>query len=195
MTLLEDSVWNKTNDGELAAFISYGCSFPTSCLCLIDTYDTLKSGLLNFILVALALDDLGYQVLGIRLDSGNLSILSYECWSFFQEIAEKFNRPFMKTLSIVASNDINEDALINLNECHKITTFGIGTHLVTCQRQPALGCVFKLVDINGKPRIKISEEIEKVLIPGTKHIYRIFGEDGFPLLDLMTRTTDGKCIP
>ncbi|KAL7541019.1 hypothetical protein ACHAWF_006837 [Thalassiosira exigua] len=70
--------WHETNDGELAAFIGYAVSFPNVFLCLIDTYDTLQSGLRNFILVSLALDDLGHTPRGIRLDSGDLSYLSLE---------------------------------------------------------------------------------------------------------------------
>jgi nicotinate phosphoribosyltransferase len=90
-------------------------------------------------------------------------------------------------LMIVASNDINEDVLLSLNrEGHEIDIFGIGTHLVTCQKQPALGCVYKLVEINDTPRIKISQEPEKMVIPGRKEIYRLYGAEGFPLVDLMT---------
>jgi nicotinate phosphoribosyltransferase len=94
-------------------------------------------------------------------------------------------------LMIVASNDINEDVLLSLNrEGHEIDIFGIGTHLVTCQKQPALGCVYKLVEINDTPRIKISQEPEKMVIPGKKEIYRLYGVEGFPLVDLMTLDTE-----
>jgi len=95
----------------------------------------------------------------------------------------------------VASNDINEKTLESLNtHGHQVDTFGIGTNLVTCQSQPALGCVYKLVEIEGKPRIKLSQDIVKVTIPGRKSIYRIWGQAEYPLLDLMT-VQDDKDIP
>ncbi|KAL3794626.1 hypothetical protein ACHAWO_007492 [Cyclotella atomus] len=178
--------YNETNDGELAAFVGYAVSFPNSFLCLIDTYDTLQSGLRNFILVSLALNDLGYTPRGIRLDSGDLSYLSLECEYLFHEMAERMDRGFFYGLDIVASNDINENVLNSLNkQGHAITMFGIGTNLVTCQAQPALGCVYKLVEVDGQPRIKLSNDMEKVLIPGRKIAYRLFGEAGWPLLDFL----------
>jgi nicotinate phosphoribosyltransferase len=121
-----------TNDGELAAFVAYAIAFPKNFLCLIDTYDTLKSGLPNFILVALALHDLGYVASGVRLDSGDLAYLSAEVAKAFAEHATE--RPFFADLSIVASNDINEAVLHAINkQDHAITAYGIGTNLVTCE--------------------------------------------------------------
>jgi nicotinate phosphoribosyltransferase len=185
--------YNETNDGELAAFVGYAASFPNSFLCLIDTYDTLQSGLRNFILVSLALNDLGYTPRGIRLDSGDLSYLSLECEYLFHELAETMDRGFFYGLDIVASNDINENVLNSLNkQGHAITMFGIGTNLVTCQAQPALGCVYKLVEVDGQPRIKLSNDIEKVLIPGRKVAYRLFGEAGWPLLDFLVCRNETK---
>ena len=178
--------WADTNDGELAAFVGYATAFPGSFLCLVDTYDTLRSGLRNFVCVSLALDDLGYVPRGIRLDSGDLSFLSLECEYVFHKMADQHGRSFFYDLDIVASNDINEGILNSLNkQGHAITMFGIGTNLVTCQSQPALGCVYKLVEVDGEPRIKLSNDIEKVLIPGKKVAYRLFGEAGWPLLDLL----------
>eukprot|EP00565_Helicotheca_tamesis_P002670 CAMPEP_0185727202 /NCGR_PEP_ID=MMETSP1171-20130828/2952_1 /TAXON_ID=374046 /ORGANISM="Helicotheca tamensis, Strain CCMP826" /LENGTH=542 /DNA_ID=CAMNT_0028395715 /DNA_START=188 /DNA_END=1816 /DNA_ORIENTATION=+ len=179
--------WESTNDGELAAFLAYAVSFPDTFLCLIDTYDTLRSGLRNFILVSLVLHDLGHIAKGIRLDSGDLSYLSIEVHHTFLQMAKDYpDRQFFKDLDIVASNDINEDVLHSLNkQGHAVTVFGIGTNLVTCQAQPALGCVYKLVEVDGRPRIKLSQDLEKVLIPGQKIPYRLYGERGWPLLDLM----------
>jgi nicotinate phosphoribosyltransferase len=186
--------YGTTNDGELAAFIAYATAFPHSFLCLIDTYETLSSGLLNFIIVALVLDDLGYKPIGIRLDSGDLAYLSMECAKEFHKLSE--DRPFFSELSIVASNDINEDVLHALTkQQHAVTTFGIGTNLVTCQAQPALGCVYKLVEISGKPRMKLSQEISKVLIPSKKKAYRLVGKDGRPILDLLLTEHEDAPVP
>jgi nicotinate phosphoribosyltransferase len=129
--------------------------------------------LLNFVLVACVLVDLGYTPVGIRIDSGDLASLSVECANVFARHAVE--RPVFDQMSIVASNDINEEAIHELNRSgHAITAYGIGTHLVTCQKQPALGCVYKLVELNGQARIKISQDIGKVLIPGSKRAYRLY---------------------
>lgn len=177
---------DEASDGELASFIAYAISFPDNFLALIDTYDVKKSGLLNFCAVALALNHLGYKALGIRIDSGDLAYLSKVAYETFCVVGDTCNLPWFKDLCIVASNDINEETIISLNEQgHKIKCFGIGTHLVTCQKQPALGCVFKLVEVNSKPCIKLSLDVEKVTIPGCKSVYRLFGKDGHALIDLL----------
>lgn len=187
----QETGWTETNDGELAAFIAYGIAFPSSFLCLVDTYNTLNSGLKNFILVALALADCGYAPQGIRLDSGDLAILSLKCHELLDETAAKFDKPIFSDLDIVASDGINEKIMYDLKESgHGISVFGIGTNLVTCQAQPALGCVFKLVELDGKPRIKLSNTIEKVLIPGRKRVFRMFDENEVPQLDLLIEVDD-----
>ncbi|XP_022231351.1 nicotinate phosphoribosyltransferase isoform X1 [Drosophila obscura] len=150
-----------------------------------------RSGLLNFSAVALALNDLGYHALGIRIDSGDLAYLSCLAREAFEKVAERFKVPWFNKLTIVASNDINEDTILSLNEQgHKIDCFGIGTHLVTCQRQPALGCVYKLVEINGQPRIKLSQDVEKVTMPGNKNAYRLYSADGHALIDLLQKVSE-----
>lgn len=141
---------------------------------------------MNFCSVALALAEFGYRPVGVRLDSGDLAYLSRCVYGYFERIAKELNHPWFTKLTIVASNDINEDTILALNEQgHRINCFGIGTHLVTCQRQPALGCVYKLVEIDHRPCIKLSLDVAKVTIPGKKLVYRLYGEDNSALLDLM----------
>jgi nicotinate phosphoribosyltransferase len=169
----------KSNESELLAFISYAITYPKGFLALIDTYNTLESGVLNFICVGLALLKCGYKPLGIRLDSGDLAYLSKE--------VRKMTLPHFGRINIVASNDINEAVLASLTaQGHEIDTFGIGTNLVTCQAQPALGMVYKLVQINGEPCIKLSEDTVKITMPGSKDIYRVFGASGAPLMDVIS---------
>ncbi len=178
-----------SNEGELAAFISYAQAYPDGLLALVDTYDTLQSGIQNFITVGVALRELGYSCVGVRLDSGDLAYLSKEIRQLFKAVDAKLGLgTYFATKTIVASNDLNEDVIYSLNQqVHEIDTFGIGTNLVTCLKQPALGCVFKLVEINGHPRIKISQDIEKIVIPGRKNLFRIYGADNKPVVDLMLR--------
>lgn len=173
------------HEGELAAFIAYALSFPHGFLCLVDTYDTL-SGVKNFLTVALAMVELGYKPRGVRLDSGDLAKLSIETHKLYEEIAEKYNCKELRDLDVVASNDINEKTLRELNNTgHGITVFGIGTNLVTCQAQPALGGVYKLTQLGKKPRIKLSSDIVKVLIPAEKRAFRLFDKSGQPFMDLL----------
>ncbi|XP_035740577.1 nicotinate phosphoribosyltransferase-like isoform X4 [Vespa mandarinia] len=185
------SIVSEASSGELAALISYAIAFPERFTALVDTYDVKRSGILNFCAVALALNDLDYKAIGIRLDSGDLAYLSNAARDIFEKLAVKYNIPWFARLTIVASNDINEETIISLNEqSHKIDCFGIGTHLVTCQRQPALGCVYKMVEINGQPRIKLSQEVGKMNIPGKKNAYRLYGADGYALIDILQRSTE-----
>ncbi|KAI3665704.1 hypothetical protein L6452_44334 [Arctium lappa] len=180
-------VFGDTNQSELAAFISYALAFPDNFLALVDTYDVMRSGIPNFCAVALALNDLGYKARGIRLDSGDLAYLSCETRKFFQTVEKEFGVPDFGKTSITASNDLNEETLDALNkQGHEVDAFGIGTNLVTCYAQAALGCVFKLVEINNQPRIKLSEDVSKVSIPCKKRSFRLYGKEGCPLLDIMS---------
>lgn len=180
--------------GELAAFLSYAVSFPRGFLALVDTYDTLQSGVPNFLCVALALREAGYSALGIRLDSGDLAYLSKESRKLFAKADALFSTNLATSCRIVASNDLNEEVLISLQEQgNEIDTFAVGTNLVTCSAQPALGMVYKLVEINGEPRIKLSQDPVKITLPGAKEAYRIIGAEGVPLLDVIVQC--GESVP
>jgi nicotinate phosphoribosyltransferase len=179
----------QTHDGELAAFLAYAAAYPRAFLALVDTYDTLRSGLPNFLAVALALHEAGYMAVGIRLDSGDLAYLSRRARAEFMAVAERFGAPFVG-LTIVASNDLDEATLLALNsQGHEIDTFGIGTHLVLPGE--ALGGVYKLMEVDGRPRIKVSSDAAKISIPGRKNAYRLYAgsdERGEPVavVDLLT---------
>jgi nicotinate phosphoribosyltransferase len=186
LTCRQELGFTDTNTGELTAFTAYARAFPNALLALVDTYDTLKSGVPNFLAIALALHRLGYRAVGVRLDSGDLAYLSKQTRKMFRAVGKRLGLDYFEKFSITASNDINEDTLVSLNQQgHEIDVFGIGTNLVTCQAQPALGCVYKLVEIHGMPRIKLSQEVSKVTLPGRKDVYRLYGNQGSPVADIL----------
>ena len=112
----------------------------------------------------------------------------------FIEIGEKYNKTYFKDFTIMASNEIHEDVLYSLNkQGHEINSFGIGTNLITCLKQPSLGMVYKLVSINEVPRLKLSEDIGKVTLPGLKSIYRVSLRDpNKPSFDLIALRNEPK---
>lgn len=172
---------------ELRAFIDFACVYPNNFLVLVDTYDTIKTGLVNFCIVAITLIRFGYKPIGIRIDSGDLAYLSLVARDLFSKVSKVFDMKEFDYMEIVASNDINEETINSLNDqSNAITALGIGTHLVTCERQPALGCVYKLVEINGTPTMKISSALEKTSIPYKKSAYRLYNKRGEAMLDLIT---------
>lgn len=190
MRYREELGWTQTNLGELYAFVSFAHSYPDTFNALVDSYSTMNSGVKNFLCVALALKELGYDSIGIRLDSGDLAKLSQDAKRLMKETGMKYGHDFSH-MKVIASNDINERTLQELNEAkHEIDVFGIGTNLVTCQLQPALGMVYKVVEFEGTPRMKFSEEIGKITLPGPKSVLRIFGENNQPMFDLLCTTDE-----
>lgn len=177
----------KIREGELAAFLSYAIAYPQSFLPVIDSYSVGCSGLLNFCAVALVLCELGYRPVGVRLDSGDLCRQSVDVRHVFRLCSEHFSIPAFDSLIIVGTNNISEQSMVELNKKeNEISVVGVGTHLVTCTKQPSLGCVYKLVEVRGRPRMKISEDPEKSTVPGRKAVYRLIDTDGHPFLDLLS---------
>jgi len=158
---------------EYVAFHKYA-NRHKDCVFLVDTYDTLKSGVPNAIKVAKELGD-KINFKGIRLDSGDLAYLS-------KEARKMLDRAGFKDTKIIASNDLDEETIVNLKaQGAKIDIWGIGTKLITAYDQPALGAVYKLVSIedeagNMVDTIKISGNPEKVSTPGLKRVYRIINQ-------------------
>ncbi|XP_032037901.1 nicotinate phosphoribosyltransferase [Aythya fuligula] len=176
----------KANRGELAAFVSYAITFPHNFQGLLDTYCVMRSGLPNFCAVALALHQLGYRAIGVRLDSGDLGQQSKEIRRVLRACGTTFQVPWFGSIPIAVSNDISERSLESfIQEGSEIDVIGVGTNLVTCPLQPSLGCVYKLVEVNGSPCLKLTEEEEKMTIPGIKAVYRLYDDAGHPVMDLM----------
>ncbi|XP_015678848.1 nicotinate phosphoribosyltransferase [Protobothrops mucrosquamatus] len=176
----------KVSCGERAAFMSYAIAYPHNFHGLVDTYCVMRSGIPNFCAVALALNKLGYRAIGVRLDSGDLAKQSVEIRHIFRTCSKHFQVPWFETIPITVSNDVSEQSLEELSqEGNEINMIGVGTHLVTCPLQTTLGCVYKLVEVNGSPRLKVTEDPEKTTLPGRKVVYRLWDDAGFPCMDLM----------
>ena len=176
--------WVMSFPTELEAFETYAKLNPDACLLLVDTYNTLKSGVPNAIKVFDKLKKAGHKPLGIRLDSGDLAYLSKRAREMLDEAGHT-------EAKIFASGDIDEHIIASLNaQGAKIDVWGIGTKLITSAPHPALGGVYKLAEIqnaNGdwEPRMKISNTPEKMTTPGFKTIYRIYDKDGKAAADLI----------
>lgn len=176
--------WVMSFPTELDAFRRYAELNPDQCLLLVDTYDTLRSGVPNAIKVFDELKAKGHKPLGIRLDSGDLAYLSKEARKMLDAAGHT-------DAKIFASGDIDESIIASLNaQGAKIDVWGIGTKLITAAPHPALGGVYKLAEIqneNGEwePRMKVSDTPEKITNPGFKTTYRIYKADGKAAADLI----------
>lgn len=163
--------WIMDFSSEEEAFRAYADAFPQNCLLLVDTYDTLRSGVPNAIKTFRYLREKGYEPRGIRLDSGDLAYLSKKAREMLDEAG------FENTI-ICASGDLDEKSVVSLKaQGAKIDLWGIGTKLITSEDMPALGGVYKLAAVyaDGKeiPKIKISDNTAKITNPGVKQIYRV----------------------
>jgi len=165
--------WVQLFDNEYEAFKTWAEVYPDNCSLLIDTYNVLKSGLPNAIKVFdEVLKPLGKRPSGIRIDSGDIAYLTKKC----RDILDKAGYSDCK---IIVSNSLDEHIIRDvLNQGACIDSFGVGERLITAKSEPVFGGVYKLVAIekNGNmvPKIKISENTEKITNPGFKKIYRIY---------------------
>ena len=163
-------------DSEYEAFKAYAESYPNDCTLLIDTYDTLNSGIKNAIKVFdEVLTPNGYRPKAVRLDSGDLSYLSKKIRTILDEAG-------YEDCKICGTNALDEYVITSiLDEGAKIDLFGVGENLITAKSQPVFGGVYKLVAIekDGKilPKIKISDNTIKITNPGFKKIYRFYDKD------------------
>ncbi|MCT2195120.1 nicotinate phosphoribosyltransferase [Paenibacillus sp. p3-SID1389] len=167
--------WVQIFDSEQEAFELYAKALPDQVSLLVDTYDTLKSGVPHAIRTGKMLEAAGKRLASIRLDSGDLAYLSIQA----RKMLDDAGLPYVK---IVASNDLDENTIFNLKaQGAKIDIWGVGTQLITAADQPALGGVYKLVerekDGQMVPTIKISGNPEKVTTPGRKDVLRIVSKD------------------
>ncbi|PWI59034.1 nicotinate phosphoribosyltransferase [Sulfoacidibacillus thermotolerans] len=164
--------WIQSFDSELEAFRAYVDAFPNRAVLLVDTYDVLRSGVPNAIRVGRELREKGFDLLGVRIDSGDLAYLSKAARKLLDEAG------FQQT-QIIASDDLDEDTIRDLMvQGAKIDGFGVGTALITAKGCPALGGVYKLAaeEKDGRfiPRIKVSENPLKVTNPGKKKVIRFY---------------------
>ncbi len=164
--------WVQSFDSELEAFRAYAKAYPTKTMLLLDTYNTLKSGIKNAITVFKELRKDGYEPVGVRLDSGDLEFLS-------KEVRKELDENGFENVKITASNDLDENTITSLkNQGAKIDVWGVGTKMITSFDWAALGGVYKLCGVikDGSmiPKIKISEDVQKINNPSYKNIYRIY---------------------
>jgi len=178
--------WVQLFDSEYEAFAAYAKTYPDACVLLVDTYNVLKSGVPNAIKVFNdVLLPMGYRPKGIRIDSGDIAYLSKRARKMLDDAG-------FCDCTITASNSLDEYLIRDtLLQGAKIDSFGVGERLITSKSEPVFGGVYKLTAIekNKKiiPKIKISENTEKITNPGFKQVYRLFSkESGEAVADVIT---------
>ncbi len=177
--------WVQLFDTELESFKAYAKEYPDSCTLLVDTYNVLKSGIPNAIKTFdEVLKPLGKRPKGVRIDSGDIAYLSRKARKMLDEAG-------YPDCSIVASNSLDEYLIRDMIlQGAKLDSYGVGERLITSSSSPVLGGVYKLVAVkkDGKiiPKIKISENVQKITTPGNKRVYRLYDSDGKAIADLIT---------
>jgi nicotinate phosphoribosyltransferase len=175
--------WIMAFDSEEEAFRKYAEVFPDSTLLLVDTYDSLGSGLEKAIRVGKRLEEQGHRFAGIRLDSGDLEILS-------KKARERLDEAGLAEAKIAVSNELDEESIQGLTgKGAPIDIWGVGTRLVTAQGDPSLTGVYKMAarEAGGemRPTLKLSDDPEKITNPGVKQVLRCYDSRGRPQMDLL----------
>jgi nicotinate phosphoribosyltransferase len=159
-------------DSELEAFREFAANRPENCVLLADTYDTLGSGVPNAITIAREMEQRGQRLQAIRLDSGDLAYLSKKARRMLDDAGLSY-------VKIAASNQLDEYVIKSLlDQKAEIDIFGVGTSLVTAPPDAALDGVYKLAFSGDKPRIKLSENLKKITLPGKKQVFRLHNGNG-----------------
>lgn len=180
--------WVMSFDTEMDAFDTYANVLPNNCVFLVDTYDTVQ-GVKHAVEVGKKLRERGYEMIGIRLDSGDLAYLSIQARKILDEAG-------FPDASIVASNDLDENIITSLKQQDaQINVWGIGTKLVTAYDQPALGGVYKIAamrkdDGGWDYKVKLSEQVIKVSNPGVLQVRRFY-QDGEYIADMIFNEVEG----
>jgi nicotinate phosphoribosyltransferase len=181
--------WVMFYNDEFEAFKRYAENYPDSTVLLVDTYDVLKSGIPNAIRCAKeVLEPMGKRLKGIRIDSGDLAYLS-------KKVRKMLDNAGLKDCKIVVSNSLDEYTITSiLQQGGCIDSFGVGERLITAKSDPVFGAVYKIcaVENDGKyePRIKVSENVEKITNPGRKRVYRIYDENNQAIADLIAKADE-----
>lgn len=172
--------WIQSFDSELEAFRRFAEYYPDKCILLVDTYDTLNSGVPNAITVAQEMEERGERMLGIRIDSGDLAYLSKKARKMLDEAG-------LQHIKIAASDQLDELVIqsLLLEQKAPLDAFGVGTRLVTGHGDPALSGVYKLSRYRDKPTMKRSDNPLKATLPGAKTLHRYLDEQDMFAGDLI----------
>ena len=187
--------WVQFFDNDYEAFKAYASVYPNNSTFLLDTFNVLESGLPAAIRVAKEIiEPQGYRLKGVRLDSGDLAYLS-------KKVRKALDVAGMEDCAIVVSNSIDEQLIQALNiQGAKIDSFGVGERLITSKSEPVFGGVYKLAAVENRatgefePRIKISENVEKIINPGRKKLFRVYDENHLSKYDVVA-LYDEQLIP
>ena len=176
--------WVMFFGSEYEAFKRYAECYPDAATLLVDTYDVIHSGIPNAIRIAKeVLEPMGKRLKGIRIDSGDLAYLS-------KKIRKMLDDADLNDCKIVVSNSLDEFTITSLmSQGAEIDSFGVGERLITAKSEPVFGAVYKIAAVmensEWTPRIKVSENVEKITNPGLKDIYRVYNSDGQAVADII----------